>query len=54
MSLAARGARNMDGNEESIADRATVTRMRAQARELKLQSVVVALVLLVIVMILPG
>ncbi len=52
--MAARGARNLDGDEESIADQAVASRLRTQARELQLQSVVIALALLVVVLILPG
>ncbi len=54
MNLAARGARNLDGDEESIEDQIVASRLRAQARELQLQSVVIALALLVVVLILPG
>ncbi|MEE8134620.1 MAG: hypothetical protein V3T56_06160 [Gemmatimonadales bacterium] len=54
MNLAARGARNLDGGEESIEDQVVATRLRAQARELLLQSVVIALALLVVALILPG
>ena len=44
----------MDQGVESIPDQAAANRLRAQARELQLQSVVAALALLVVVLILPG
>ncbi len=54
MGLAASGARNMDTGVEPIADAETRARLSAQAREVKIQSMVVALLLLVVVLILPG
>jgi hypothetical protein len=52
--LAARGARNMDSDVETIMDVAVRDRLQAQARSVRLQSAVAALALLVVVMILPG
>lgn len=54
MSLAARGARNMDTGVEPITDGETRARLSAQAREVKIQSMLVAVLLLVVVLILPG
>ncbi len=54
MELAARGARNMDSGVESIADEDARHRLQVQARDLKIQSVVIALALLVVLLILPG
>lgn len=52
--LAARGARNMDGGNETIADPRELTQVRAQARRVYLQSVLVAAAVTILVVVLPG
>ena len=44
----------MDSGVESIADEGARHRLQAQARELKVQSAVIALTLLVVLLILPS
>jgi len=45
VALAARGARNMDGGDEAIADEADRARLRRQARAVHLKSLLAAAVL---------
>ncbi len=54
MSLAARGARNMDTGVEKIADEEIKKTLRRQARRVYLESIVAGLVLAAILVIMSG
>ena len=53
MSLASRGLRDMDDGTQRIEDEAELRAVRAQARRVKLQSVVLALVGTALAFLLP-
>ena len=54
MRLAARGARNLDQGEEPITDALAAGVVRRQAHRVHIQSVLVALVLTVFCLAIPG
>ena len=54
MRLAARGARNLDQGEEPITDALTAGVIRRQAHRVHIQSLLVALVLTVLCLAIPG
>lgn len=53
LALAARGARNMDGGDEPIADATELSRVRAQARRVRGQAIALAALLSGVLIALP-
>ncbi len=53
MVLAARGARNLDGGEETIADRGLIAALRRRARMVHLKAGLAALALTGLILALP-
>jgi len=53
VALAARGLRNMDSGDERIVDAIELDHVRAQARNVHLQSAVVAIVVTAVVVLMP-
>jgi hypothetical protein len=51
--LAKRGLRNMDSGEEKIEDANELTRVRAQARRVHVESALFAIAVTVVVLLLP-